>query len=503
MECVLDKRGGEKAQAHICGRRRDGRMRTLSERIQSLLQMFDSFCVIIRQHDNADFIKPYGPVRFCFQIPGRKRINIFFQVINAFCRVGFQMDEFLVFFKAPAHFRLRIRHCSFYDGSHGVVAKRVDGVGFPDGIRNIFCHGGNAMFDAFHIRLIVNHFQIFRCFDNIQKCQNMEDRYAVRGIGETPLCKILPIMKGKTMDAVISDDLLKILDSMTPGLLSPAYGVFGSSFKYAKKHVLINKNPATSAISIKRKQVSKIEANERAAAANEQDGCGHQSKNRKYALTSEQAGQMLLIAKNKYPGLYLPLLIACITGCLISELVALRYRDVDYNKKVLHVTAQAGRPIDISGLEKGSRTKQRLETKSRNGIRDLPVPDFVLDEIAASYKRWTQSLEAEGKDAGEVTIWHRADGTAYNRRSYKDDFNSLKKLYGLPDDFHWHDLRHVYATLMIHYQVNIKELAIVLGHSSGIFTMQHYVVLKETLIFEVPGFDEYSENLIKSSTIEA
>lgn len=284
---------------------------------------------------------------------------------------------------------------------------------------------------------------------------------------------ILPIIKGNTMDAVTSDELLKILDSMTPGLLSPAYGVFGSSFKYAKKHVLINKNPATSAISIKRKQVSKKEANERAAAANEQDGCGHQSKKRKYVLTSEQAGQMLLIAKNKYPGLYLPLLIACTTGCRVSELIALRYRDVDYNKKVLHVTAQAGRPIDISGLEKGSRTKQRLDTKSRNGIRDLPVPDFVLDEIAASCKRWTQSPEAEGKDAGEVTIWHRADGTAYNRRSYKDDFNSLKKLYGLPDDFHWHDLRHVYATLMVHYQVNIKELAVVLGHSSGIFTMQH------------------------------
>ena len=33
--------------------------------------------------------------------------------------------------------------------------------------------------------------------------------------------------------------------------------------------------------------------------------------------------------------------------------------------------------------------------------------------------------------------------------------------------------------------------------------MQHYVVLKETLIFEVPGFDEYSETLIKSSTIES
>ena len=28
------------------------------------------------------------------------------------------------------------------------------------------------------------------------------------------------------------------------------------------------------------------------------------------------------------------------------------------------------------------------------------------------------------------------------------------------------------------------------------------IVLKETLIFEVTGFDEYSENLIKSSTIK-
>ena len=86
---------------------------------------------------------------------------------------------------------------------------------------------------------------------------------------------------------------------------------------------------------------------------------------------------------------------------------------------------------------------------------------------------------------------------------------------------------------MVQYQVNIKELAVVLGHSSGIFTMQHYVVpsqkvceevpefeeivlnampvklendeivLKENLIFEVPGFDEYSENFIKSSTIGA
>lgn len=81
--------------------------------------------------------------------------------------------------------------------------------------------------------------------------------------------------------------------------------------------------------------------------------------------------------------------------------------------------------------------------------------------------------------------------------------------------------------ILVYYN---RELAVVLGHASGTFTMKHYVVapqkiceiipefeevflnvmpvrieneeivLKETLIFEVPGFNEYSNNLIKSST---
>ena len=41
---------------------------------------------------------------------------------------------------------------------------------------------------------------------------------------------------------------------------------------------------------------------------------------------------------------------------------------------------------------------------------------------------------------------------------------------------------------MVQYQVNIKELAVVLGHSSGIFTMQHYIVPSQKVCEEVPEF---------------
>ena len=140
------------------------------------------------------------------------------------------------------------------------------------------------------------------------------------------------------------------------------------------------------------------------------------------------------------------------------------------------------------------------------------------------------SPESNGKQTGNIAIWHRANGTPYNRQGYRQDFLALKMLYGLPEEFHWHDLRHVYATLMVQYQVNIRELAIVLGHANGTFTMQHYVVTpqkicevipefedlflnampmkiengeiaqKERLVLELPGYTEYTNNLIKGLT---
>ena len=73
----------------------------------------------------------------------------------------------------------------------------------------------------------------------------------------------------------------------------------------------------------------------------------------------------------------------------------------------------------------------------------------------------------------QMLICIKINSYARNIISFQLRFIFLKKLYGLPEDFHCHDLCHVYATLMVHCQVNIKEQAVVLGYSSGIFPMQH------------------------------
>ena len=47
-----------------------------------------------------------------------------------------------------------------------------------------------------------------------------------------------------------------------------------------------------------------------------------------------------------------------------------------------------------------------------------------------------------------------------------------------------------------------QEMAEIFLNAMPVKLENDEIVLKETLIFEVPGFDEYSENLIKSSTIK-
>lgn len=65
----------------------------------------------------------------------------------------------------------------------------------------------------------------------------------------------------------------------------------------------------------------------------------------------------------------------------------------------------------------------------------------------------------------------------------------------MPEDFHWHDLRHTYATLMAKHDVNIRELATVLGHAKAEFTMQMYVVSEQPVYELLSPYEQMLESV--------
>ncbi len=283
---------------------------------------------------------------------------------------------------------------------------------------------------------------------------------------------IIPKIGDMKLEKVITNTILSILDLFpSDSLLEMGYSVFGSSFKYAKRMGLIRLDYAEIAISIKRKQRRKEKKSEAAS-----DPLPVFEQKRRYAMTADQVCSLLYLAKTEEPDFYLPLLLACITGCRISELLALRFCDIDYQKKCIHINGQLSRPVDISNIPLEESVLKRLKTKSAAGIRSIPVPDFVLDEIVVAKERYRKKIG--GKDIDTGYLWHQANGAPHNRNDYQKPFTRLKERMHLPEDFHWHDLRHTFATIMAENEVNLKELANILGHRTGEFTLQVYVEQK-------------------------
>ncbi len=297
---------------------------------------------------------------------------------------------------------------------------------------------------------------------------------------------LVPKIGDMKLDTVDRGVLLDVLDLFpSDPLLNMAYAVLGASFRYAKKTNLIYKNHAEAAILIKRK-LRRKEINNKAAAAD--SPLEIITSKRKYFLNEEEICRLLYLTKTQFPDFYLAVLLACTTGCRISELIALRFCDVDYRKKELTVDGQIGRPIDISDIPYGDRVYQRVPPKTHAGTRTIPIPDFVLDEIAVTRENYLKKFGEHYDDCYQGFLCPSPTGGASNRGIYKKYFNVLKEQMNMPKDFHWHDLRHSFATVMEKNHVNLKELSEVMGHHSSDFTLGTYVV-KEQPIYE--GIGEY------------
>ena len=194
--------------------------------------------------------------------------------------------------------------------------------------------------------------------------------------------------------------------------------------------------------------------------------------------TVAEIRNMLFTCKQCFPEMYMPLLLAVTTGIRISETIAIKYSDIDFKTLALYISRQLGRDIRVEG-DHGITTRE-LEVKTDNSIRCIPLAKWVADEIAVKrawyehQKKWVPSF----KDLDYICC--KCDGTPYNRKSFISPFHALTRMCGLKE-IHWHDLRHMYASVLEHNEINMKAVSEYLGHSSPDFTKEVYVTQAEPI----------------------
>lgn len=197
--------------------------------------------------------------------------------------------------------------------------------------------------------------------------------------------------------------------------------------------------------------------------------------------TTEQTNHFLNSVKESR--LFPLYMVAWGTGLRRSEILGLKWDDIDFKKGTLTVRRSL---VRIKGGYKFG------EPKTKKSKRTLPLPDQVTQEL----KNW------KSKQAKEKMAWNaihkdvEADqrpeynamslvfcnelGDAINPEFISRQFKRDLKKANLPE-IRFHDLRHGHATMLLELGEDIKVISDRLGHSTIILTADTYSHVREKM----------------------
>jgi integrase len=156
----------------------------------------------------------------------------------------------------------------------------------------------------------------------------------------------------------------------------------------------------------------------------------------------------------------LAIIIALYTGVRIGELCVLKWSDIDFAAKTVHIERIVQR-IRTNG--KINKTELLISTpKSQSSVRTIPLPDFLIDMLKA--------FKPSTADAFIVT----SNTKLPDPRTMQYRFKSLLIKIGLRY-INFHSLRHLFATNCVELGFDVKTLSEILGHSTVEITLNRYV----------------------------
>ncbi|MBR5683230.1 MAG: site-specific integrase [Ruminococcus sp.] len=153
------------------------------------------------------------------------------------------------------------------------------------------------------------------------------------------------------------------------------------------------------------------------------------------------------------------ILLSLFMGLRIGELCGLKWEDVDFRNKILHIRRTVQR---ISSANGNRKTKIVISApKSATSFRDIVIPDALMKYFEMF------------RDEADYFILSGADKPVEPRTMqyrYKKILQSAEV-----ESHNYHKLRHTFATNSAEKGFNVKALSAVLGHSSVTLTLNRYI----------------------------
>jgi integrase len=181
-------------------------------------------------------------------------------------------------------------------------------------------------------------------------------------------------------------------------------------------------------------------------------------------LSPEQAQTLLEAARGHR--LYAAIRIMLSLGLRRGEVSALRWRDIDFERKRLTVNGTLQYLKDLGRVEG--------DPKSDNARRILPIPAALLAAIIWHKAAQERERTLLGFGPSEYVFTATEIDAALNPSNLYHVIKTIINGTDLPQDLTPHDLRHSCASFLIAQNIHPKVISAILGHASIRITLDLY-----------------------------
>ena len=161
----------------------------------------------------------------------------------------------------------------------------------------------------------------------------------------------------------------------------------------------------------------------------------------------------------------IPIKLMLLTGLRIAEVCGLRWSDIDFEKKVIHVKRNRLYTKEFGIYEKAPKTATSL--------RDVPMPDALISDLII-YMDWFRLADERfderldeyylAVNVYRLPVFPHSVGQYLKR--YEQEWK-MKKVT-------CHGLRHTYCSLLLAQNVPIQTVSKYMGHSDSTVTLKVY-----------------------------
>ncbi len=183
---------------------------------------------------------------------------------------------------------------------------------------------------------------------------------------------------------------------------------------------------------------------------------GADSKRTRFLSRDELKRLLAACKESESPDLYLAVVLAVTTGARRSEMMGIRWRDVDLERSIIRVRAETANAV-------------------KGGTRALPVPPQAAALLKArleAFRKRSKVVDISARDDEAAALVFPSRVSRMQPVDLSRPFQTALRRARI-EGFRWHDLRHSAASFLAANGASLLEIGAILGHKQAQTTARY------------------------------